>query len=46
MYKEFNLRAGFRGGPARYGSIGGLGGVIVAGGVGIASADCGARLAA
>ena len=46
LYKEFNLRAGFRGGNAINGSIVGLGDVGVNGGVGYANAGCGARLAA
>ena len=41
-----NLRAGFRGGTANYGSFGGLGSVDVYYGVGNAYASCGARLAA
>ena len=46
MYKEFNLRAGFRGGGALHGSPDGLGSVNVGNGVGYARAYFGARLAA
>lgn len=46
MYKEFNLRAGIRGGYASIGSFAGLGGVYVCYGVGNAYAAFGARLAA
>ena len=46
MYKEFNLRAGLRGGIATFGSDDGLGNVYVGNGVGYANAGCGARLAA
>ena len=46
MYKEFNLRAGIRGGYAINGSLGGLGYVRVSSGVGYADAYYGARLAA
>ena len=46
MYKEFNLRAGLRGGYAFNGSYDGLGNVGVNNGVGLAYAISGARLAA
>ena len=46
VYKEGNLRAGFRGGYARNGSNDGLGYVDVRTGVGYAAAAYGARLAA